>query len=108
MSQSVMSCVYRRHRCKAKPDMNRSVFGQGKITHADHEMGMSYGLKRFLNVSVKTPNIMIYGDTGTYPLSVNTTMLVVKYWIKKRDTEEDGLLMEIYRVLIQTIDSTYS
>ena len=67
-----------------------------------------YGLKRFLNVSVKTPNIMIYGDTGRYPLSVNATMRVAKYWVKILGMEENRLPKRVYRMLLQNIDYEYN
>ena len=33
-------------------------------------------------VSQKTPNAMIYGQLGRYPLYINTVMKAVKYWLK--------------------------
>ena len=30
-----------------------------------------FALKRFLNTSLRTPNVTIYGETGRYPLFVN-------------------------------------
>ncbi|RUM94525.1 MAG: hypothetical protein DSZ28_02740, partial [Thiothrix sp.] len=38
-----------------------------------------YALKQFLNVSVRTPNMMVYGDTGRYPLSICATLRTIKY-----------------------------
>ena len=39
-------------------------------------------LKRFLNVSSRTPNVMVYGETGRYPLFVNIFVKSVKYWLR--------------------------
>ena len=30
-----------------------------------------FALKRFLNTSLRTPNLMVYSETGRYPLFVN-------------------------------------
>ena len=37
-----------------------------------------FALKRFLNVSSRTPNVMVYGETGRYPLFVNVFVRVLK------------------------------
>ena len=67
-----------------------------------------YGLKRFLNVSMKTPNIMVYGDTGRYPLSFNAAMRVAEYWIKIFSMVEERLPKRTYRMLVQNIESEYN
>ena len=38
--------------------------------------------KRLLNVSDKTPNNMIYGATGRYPLLIDSTVRSLRYWLK--------------------------
>ena len=38
--------------------------------------------KRFLHVRNKTPNDVIYGELGCYPLFIPATVRVVKYWLK--------------------------
>ena len=63
-----------------------------------------YSMKQFMNVHVKTPNVMIYGDTGRYPLSVNATIRLVKYWLKILRMDEERLPKRIYRMLIKNID----
>ena len=41
-----------------------------------------FALKRFLNVSSQSPNVMVYGETGRYPLFVNIFVKSVKYWLR--------------------------
>ena len=41
-----------------------------------------FALKRFLNVSIRTPNDLVYGETGRYPLYVNIYVKCIKYWLK--------------------------
>ena len=41
-----------------------------------------FAIKRFLNVSSRTPNVMVYGETQRYPLFVNIFVKSVKYWLR--------------------------
>ena len=41
-----------------------------------------FACKRFLNVSPKTPNAMVYGELGRYPLYIDSTLRALKYWFK--------------------------
>ena len=38
--------------------------------------------KRFLGVPLRTPNKMVYGELGRYPLFVNSTLRCLKYWLR--------------------------
>ena len=38
--------------------------------------------KRYLGVPIKTPNKMIYGELGRYPLFVNSNIRCIKYWFR--------------------------
>ena len=40
-----------------------------------------FAIKRFLNVSTRTPSALVYGQTGRYPLYVNTYTRCIKYWL---------------------------
>lgn len=41
-----------------------------------------FACKRLLSVSDKTPNQLIYGDTGRYPLFIESTISALRYWFK--------------------------
>lgn len=41
-----------------------------------------FALRRFLNVSIRTQIIMVYHETGRYPLFVNVFVKCVKYWLR--------------------------
>ena len=47
--------------------------------------------KRFLGVSIRSPNKMVYGELGRYPLFVNSFVRAVKYWLRL-------LQMDIHRL----------
>ena len=40
-----------------------------------------FAIKRFFNVSTRTPSALVYGETGRYPLYVNTYTRCIKYWL---------------------------
>ena len=63
-----------------------------------------YSLKQFLNVSVKTPNVMVYGDTGRYPLAINAAMRVVRYWLKILKMDKDRLPRRVYEMLLKNME----
>ena len=46
------------------------------------EMIHLFALKRFLNTISRTPNVMVYGETGRYPLFVNISIKCNKFWLR--------------------------
>jgi hypothetical protein len=69
---------------------------------ADHgiiERVHLFALRRFLNVSAKTPRALVYGDTGRYPLHISTNTRCIKYWLKLFDMENDRLPLKSYKML---------
>ena len=59
-----------------------------------------FALKRFLNVADRTPNIMVYGDTGRFPLYINAHVRSVKYWLKILRMEESRLPRRVYNMML--------
>ena len=53
-------------------------------------------LKHYLNVSARTPNIMVYGESGRYPLYINAILRAVKYWFKVLRMEDDRFPRLVY------------
>lgn len=39
-------------------------------------------LKRFLNLPIRVPNLIVYGETGRYPIFVNGIIRAVRYWLR--------------------------
>ena len=62
------------------------------------------GLKQFLNVSARTPNLMVYGDSGRFPLYINARLRSVKYWLKILRMEENRLPHRVYKMMMSNID----
>ena len=56
--------------------------------------------KRFLGVPVKTPNKMVYGDLGRYPLFVNSYVACLRYWFKLLQLDCHRLPKKAYLMLL--------
>lgn len=59
-----------------------------------------FALKRFLNTSVRTPSIMVYGETGRYPLRINIYVHCIRYWLKILRMSDQRLPFKAYRMLL--------
>ena len=59
-----------------------------------------FALKRFLNVSSRTPNVMVYGETGRYPLFVNVFVKSVKYWLRVLKMPDHCFPHKSYKMLL--------
>jgi hypothetical protein len=60
-----------------------------------------YACKRFLNVPIKTPNVMIYGELGRYPLYINSYIRCIKYWLKILHLDHKRLPWQAYQMLLK-------
>ena len=56
--------------------------------------------KRFLNVSMQTPNKMIYGDLGRYPMFITSAVRCVKYWLRIVNLPDERLPQKAYNMLL--------
>ena len=59
-----------------------------------------FALKRFLNTRLRTPNVMIYGETGRYPLFVNIYVKCIKFWLRILKMPPHRLPFRAYRMLL--------
>ena len=59
-----------------------------------------FAIKRLLNVSPRTPNALVYGETGRYPLYISTYTRCIKYWLNILRMQEDRIPLKSYEMLI--------
>ena len=59
-----------------------------------------FACKRILNVSLNTPNKMVYGDLGRYPLHVTSKVRCLKYWLRLVSMSDDRLPRKTYNMLL--------
>ena len=63
-----------------------------------------FACKKFLNVSDRTPNTMVLGELGRYPLFINCYMKAFKYWLRLLKMSNVRLPRQAYTMLM-TMDS---
>eukprot|EP00745_Piridium_sociabile_P026934 TRINITY_DN4323_c0_g1_i6.p1 TRINITY_DN4323_c0_g1~~TRINITY_DN4323_c0_g1_i6.p1 ORF type:complete len:374 (+),score=10.29 TRINITY_DN4323_c0_g1_i6:127-1122(+) len=58
-----------------------------------------FALKRFLGVSMQTPNDLAYGETNRYPIYLNSAIRCISYWLKITQMEDSRLPRKAYKML---------
>ena len=58
-----------------------------------------FALKRPLNVSPKTPNDMVYGETGRTPLHLDAKVSSIRFWLRLMRMEAGRLPRKAYNML---------
>ena len=61
------------------------------------EKAHMFACKQFLNVGVQTPNKMIYGDLGRYPMFVTFAIGCVRYWLRIVNLSDEKLPKKAYK-----------
>jgi hypothetical protein len=55
--------------------------------------------KRYLNVQLRVPNKFVYGETGRYPLFINSAVTCIRYWLKLLTLDRSRLPKQAYEML---------
>ena len=58
-----------------------------------------FALKRLLNVSPKTPNYMVCGETGRTPLHLDAKVSSIRFWLRLMRMEAERLPRKAYNTL---------
>ena len=72
------------------------LWGVQDITR--NERVHTFGLKRFLNVSLHCQNYVVYGDTGRYPLYICHKIRVLKYWFRLLKMSKSKICRQAYEM----------
>ena len=59
-----------------------------------------FGLKRYLGVDRRTPNDLVYGEVGRFPIQINAYVRCIRYWLKLIRMEEHRLPLRAYKMLL--------
>ena len=59
----------------------------------------TFACKRYLNVPLKVPNKVVYGETGRYPLYVNKAVRCIRYWLRILKLDPARLPKQAYTML---------
>ena len=58
-----------------------------------------FACKRLLSVSPRTPNTMVYGEIGRYPLFIDSTASVIRYWFTLQRMEMNRIPRQAHDML---------
>ena len=61
----------------------------------------TFACKKFLNVPVNTPNDLVYGDLGRYPLYILSMVRCVKYWFRILRQPDNFYSKKAYTMLVE-------
>jgi hypothetical protein len=79
------------------------VWGMHSAT--DIELIHTKFLRRLLCVKKSTNLAALYGETGRYPLEVNRKIIMLKFWLKILDQDNNSLAKNIYLMLKRDVDA---
>ena len=58
-----------------------------------------FAMKKFLHVDQKTPNDLVYGELGRYPIYINSYVKCIRYWLKLVRMDGYRLPFQAYKQL---------
>ena len=58
-----------------------------------------FGLKRYLGVDRRTPNDLVNGEVGRFPIQINACVRCIRYWLKLMPMEDYRLPLRAYKML---------
>ena len=59
-----------------------------------------FACKKFLHVRNKTPNDVVYGELGRYPLFITARVRFIKYWLKLLMQPDNFYSRKAYKMLL--------
>ena len=59
-----------------------------------------FGLKRYLGVDRRTPNDLVYGEVGRFPIQMNVSVCCIRYWLILARMHEHRLPLRAYKMLL--------
>jgi len=62
-------------------------------------------IKRYLRVPMKTPNRLVYGESGRYPLYISSTLRCIKYWLKLLRMPDSRLPKQAYNMMLTMVQN---
>ena len=77
------------------------IWGFNDVANVHCDKVHLFGLKKFLGVSLKTPNALVYGETSRYPLSLLAGIKCIRYWIKLIRMDPQRVPYKSYKMLVE-------
>ena len=63
-----------------------------------------YACKKLLGTSIKTPNTLVYGETGRYPIYIDGAIRSLKYWFRIINLSDNRIPKLTYYKELQDLD----
>ena len=82
LSEMSKICFFRIFDTQVQPVLLYSVEICGLHRLSNVERVHTFACKRYLNVPLKVPNRFVYGETGRYPMYVNSALRCIRYWLR--------------------------
>ena len=60
---------------------------------------------RFLGVPLRSPDKMVHGELGRYPLYVNSTLRCLKYWLRVLKMDDSRLPKQAYTMMMSMVEN---
>ena len=76
------------------------IWGLSKAANECEKVHL-YALKKYLNVDLKTPNDLVYKEMCRYPITINSVINCIRYWLKL-------MQMDNFRLPRKAYDSLYA
>ena len=76
------------------------LWGMNKAAQ-DCESLHLFALKKFLGLSMRTPNDLVYGETNRYPVYINSAVQCLRYWFKLLEMEARRIPKKAYNMLFE-------
>ena len=70
------------------------IWGNSKETIT--EKVQMFAARKLLGVTMKTPKTLIYGELNRYPLSIDSKLRTIKYWLKLQEMDNSRLPKQAY------------
>ena len=98
-----MSIFFKLFDCQVKPMLLYAAEIWGLTKFQSIESVHLFACKRLLSVSPKSPNTMIYGETGRYPLSIDSALRSIKYWFKLQQMSNTRFPKQAQQMIMEKI-----
>ena len=59
-----------------------------------------FSFKRYLGVNRRTPNDLVYGEVGRFPIQINASVRCIRYWLKLTRMGEHRPHLRAYKMLL--------
>ena len=82
---------FRMYDAQVQPSLLYASELWGMKEHTSIERSHLFACKSLLGADTKAPNSLVYGETGRFPLIINSTVRAIKYWFKVLKMAEDRL-----------------